>query len=81
MSACKGSPAKHESLLEILANEACRQGAGTGEGLLLACFSSGARGMYACVRACLHACVRMLACMRACVLKGVNFPTLGSLSL
>lgn len=48
MSACKGSPAKHESLLEILANGACGRGAGTGKGLLLAFFSSAAKGV--CVR-------------------------------
>lgn len=31
MSACEGSPAKHESVLEILADEALGPGAGTGE--------------------------------------------------
>ena len=33
---CKGSPAKHESLLEILTDEASGREAGTGEGFLMA---------------------------------------------
>lgn len=36
MSVCKGSPTKHESLLEILTYEASGREAGTGEGFLMA---------------------------------------------